>query len=84
MLELILFSWIFRLFDGLQQDSPSCSKLKRVTKKQLHPPLQSISSEQLFPGDMMQIDLVGPFQSPVYKYVLSGIDVFSKYLFAVP
>ena len=33
---------------------------------------------------MMQIDLVGPVQSPVYKYVLSGIDVFSKYLFAVP
>ena len=62
----------------------SCSTLKRVTKKQLHPPLQPISSEQLFPGDMMQIDLVGPFQSPVYKYVLSGIDVFSKYLFAVP
>ena len=62
----------------------SCSTLKRVTKKQLQPPLQPISSEQLFPGDMMQIDLVGPFQSPVYKYVLSGIDVFSKYLFAVP
>ena len=62
----------------------SCSTLKRVTKKQLHPPLQIISSEQLFPGDMMQIDLVGPFQSPVYKYVSSGIDVFSKYLFAVP
>ena len=32
----------------------------------------------------MQIDLVGPFQSHIYKYVLSGIDVFSKYLFAIP
>ena len=32
---------------------------------------------------MMQIDLVGPFQSPVCKYVLSEIDVFSKYLFEV-
>ena len=62
----------------------SCSTLKRVSKRQLNPPLQPISSEQLFPGDMMQIDLVGPFQSPIYKYVLSGIDVFSKYLFAVP
>ena len=62
----------------------SCSTLRRVTKKLLQPPLQPISSEQLFPGEMMQIDLVGPFQSPVYKYVLSGIDVFSKYLFAVP
>ena len=62
----------------------SCSTQKRVNKKQLHPPLQPISSEQLFPGDVLQIDLVGPFQSPVYKYVLSGIDVFSKYLFAIP
>ena len=31
----------------------------------------------------MKIDLFGPFQSPVHKYVLSGLDVFSKYLFAV-
>ena len=62
----------------------SCSTLKKVSKKQLNPPLQPISSEQLFPGDMMQIDLVGPFQSHIYKYVLSGIDVFSKYLFAIP
>ena len=62
----------------------SCLTLKRVTKKQFHPPIQPISSEQLFPGDMMQIDLVGPFHSPVYKYVLSRMDVFSKYLFAVP
>ena len=62
----------------------SCSTLKRVSKRQLNPPLQPISSEQLFPGDMMQIDLVGPFQSLIYKYVLSGIDVFSKYFFAIP
>ena len=60
-----------------------CSTPKRVTKKQLHPPLQPVSSEQHFPGDMMQIDLVAPFQSTVYSYVLSGIDVFSKYIFAV-
>ena len=33
---------------------------------------------------MMQIDLVGPFKSPIYKFSLSGIDVFSKYLLAVP
>ena len=57
---------------------------EKVSKRQLNPPLQPISSEQLFPGDMMQIDLFGPFQSPIYKYVLSGIDEFSKYLFAIP
>ena len=32
----------------------------------------------------MQIDIVGPLKSPVYKFVLTGIDVFSKYLFAAP
>ena len=62
----------------------SCSTMKKVSKRELHPPLQPISSEQTFPGDMMQIDLVGPFHSPIYKYALFGIDVFSKYLFAVP
>ena len=62
----------------------SSSTLKRVTKKQLHLLLLPISSEQRFLGDMMQLDLVGPFQSPVYKRLLSGIDVFSKHLFAVP
>ena len=59
-------------------------QLKQVNEKQLKPPLQPVSSLQLFPGDMLQIDLVGTFNSPVYKYVLSGIDVLSKYLFAVP
>ena len=31
----------------------------------------------------MQIDIIGPFRSPVYKYALTGIYVFFKYLFAV-
>ena len=55
-----------------------------LTRSKKNPPLQPISSEQLFPRDMMQIDLVGPFQSRICNYALSGIDVFSKYLFAVP
>ena len=32
----------------------------------------------------MQLDLVGPFQTPAYKYVLSAQKVFCKYLFVVP
>ena len=48
----------------------SCSTLRRVSKRQLNPNLQPISSEKLFPGDMMQIDLVGSFPSLIYKYVL--------------
>ena len=33
---------------------------------------------------MLQIDLVGTLKTSQYKYVLSGIDVFTKYLIAVP
>ena len=33
---------------------------------------------------MLQIDLAGPLKSTQFKYVLSGIDVFTKYSFAVP
>ena len=62
----------------------SCLTQKRVIEKHLNPPLQPITAEQLFSGDMLQIDVVGLFQSPIYKYVHSGIDVSSKYLFAVP
>ena len=59
-------------------------QLNPVNERQLKPPLQPGSSFQSFPGDMLQIDLVGTFNSPVYKYVLSGIDVFFKTLFSVP
>ena len=62
----------------------TCLQSKRFLQSQLTPPLQELSSLQSYPGDMLQIDLVGPFQSSAYTYVLSGIDVFTKYLFAVP
>ena len=62
----------------------TCLQLKTAKEPTLKPQLQPISSLQSFPGDQLQIDLVGTFNSPVYKYVLCGIDVFSKYLFAVP
>ena len=62
----------------------TCLQLRKANEKHLRPSLQPLSSLQSYPGDMLQIDLVGTFNSPVYKYVLSGIDVFSKFLFAVP
>ena len=33
---------------------------------------------------MLQIDLRGPLKSPMYKYVLTAVDVFSEDLFVVP
>ena len=62
----------------------TCLQLKRAPTKSITPPLQELSSLQSFPGDILQIDIVGPFQSPFFRYVLTGIDVFTKYLFGVP
>ena len=45
-------------------------------KKHLHAPLQLMSPGQLFPSELMQIDLVGPFQSHIYKYAFCDIDIF--------
>ena len=58
--------------------------MKNVSRDRIQPPLQPVSSLQSFPGEMLQMDLVGPFSSPHYRYVLTAIDVFTKYLFAVP
>ena len=45
--------------------------------------MEEIASGQAFPGDMMQIDLVGQFNSPVFKNVWLP-SMFSQYLFAAP
>ena len=50
----------------------TCLQLKQTTNKQLQPPLQSVSSLQSFPGEMMQIDLVEQ-KGPIYKFVFIGI-----------
>ena len=50
----------------------------------LKTPLQAVSSLVSYPGDTVQIDLVGPLKSPVHCYVLTAFDVFTNYLFAVP
>ena len=48
-------------------------------------PLQPISSVQSHPGDLLQIDLVGKLQpSNGFIYILTEVDVFTRYLFAVP
>ena len=47
-------------------------------------PLQPVSSLNSYPGETLQIDLVGPLKSPVHRYVLTAIDIFTTYLFAVP
>ena len=62
----------------------TCLQLKRVPSKFLKTPLQPVSSLNSYPGETLRIDLVGPLTSSVHRYVLTAIDVFTKYLFAVP
>ena len=57
---------------------------KAISNKTLRTFLQPLSSLQSFPGNLLQIDIIGQLPSTLYEYVLTGIDVFSKYLFAVP
>ena len=62
----------------------TCLQLKRVPSKFLKTPLQPVFSLNSFSGETLQIDLVRPLKTPVHRYVLTAIDAFTKYLFAVP
>ena len=63
----------------------TCMQIKPIPTQHIKPPLQSLSSQTAFPGDMLQVDLVGPF-TPAggYTHIITAIDVFTKYLFATP
>ena len=71
-------------FVQMSKNCLTCIQQKAISNKALRTFLQPLPSLQSFPGDLLQIDIVGPLPSTLYKYVLTGIDVFSKYLFAVP
>ena len=62
----------------------TCLQLKAAKNVTLRPPLKPVSSEQHYPDDVMQIDIIGPFDSNQYKFALTAVDVFSKYIFAIP
>ena len=62
----------------------TCLTVIRAPNSSLRAHLEPMSSELSFPGDTMQTDLVGQFSGSMYPYALSGIDIVTKYLFAVP
>ena len=45
----------------------TCLQLKRVPSKFLKTPLQPVSPLNSYPGETLQIDLVGPLKSPVHR-----------------
>ena len=63
----------------------SCLQVKPVKHATLKPPLLSLAVDQHFPGDLLQIDIVGKLpDSGGFTHILTAKDVFSKYLFAIP
>ena len=70
-----------KVLDGCE----NCMKSKSVKEPQLRPPLQKIYDPCDGPEDMLEIDIVGPLPaSNGLTYILTAVDVFSPYLFAVP
>ena len=61
----------------------SCLQTKPVKHSTLKPPLLSLATDKYFPGDMLQVDLVGKLpDSGGFTHILTAKDTFSKYLFA--
>ena len=62
-----------------------CAQAKSPQHKYLTTPLNPVSSNTTLPTDMLQIDIVGKLpHSGGYSYILTGMDVFTKYMFAQP
>ena len=76
------------IIEDYVRNCSSCLQVKRTADKTITPPLQPITATTSFPGDILEIDLVGKFDKTVgptpYCHILTGIDVFSQYLFAIP
>ena len=60
------------------KDCLICMQLKKANEEHQRPNLQTVSSEQSFPGKIRQIDLIGPVKSPIHKCALSGINNFQN------
>ena len=61
----------------------SCLQIKPVKHQTLKTPLLSLATDKYYPGDLLQVDLVGKLpDSAGYTHILTAKDNFSKYLFA--
>ena len=66
-------------------DSLTCLQAKSPKHQELQPHLSPVSSNTSMPADMLQIDIVGPLpKSGGFSYILTRMDVFTKYMFAQP
>ena len=83
--KLYYFPNYQEIIEDYVRNCSSCLQTKRIPESQIRPPLQSISAQTNFPGDMLELDLVGKLKpSSSYIHILTALDVFSQYMFAVP
>ena len=63
----------------------SCLQVKPVKHATLRPPLLSLAVDQHFPGDLLQIDIVGKLpDSGGFTHILTAKDVFFEISFCNP
>ena len=62
----------------------TCLQARAVKPASLRPLPFPIASRQNFPEDLLEIDLVGKMPGSQFKFVLTGIDLFTRYLFGLP
>ena len=63
----------------------TCMRSKSTNESKIRPPLQKIYDPCNGPSDLMEVDIVGPLPAlNGFTHILTAIDVFSRYLFAVP
>ena len=63
----------------------TCLQAKSRKYETLTMPLSPVTSNTSLHADMLQSDIVGQLpKSGGYSYILTGMDVFSKYMFAQP
>ena len=67
------------------RNCPTCLAIKPAKMEHQTPPLRQLASAQNYPGDMLQVDIVGKLQPlGLYTHILTAMDVTTKYLFAIP
>ena len=63
----------------------TCMRSKFTNESKIRLPLQKIYDPCNGPTDLMEVDIVGPLPaSNGFTHIMTAIDVFSRYLFAVP
>ena len=83
--EKYYFPTIAQLIREWVMSCEQCIRESRIDRSLTRPPLQNTNAHFTAPEDAMQIDLVPQLPaSGGYENIVTGMDMFSRYLFAYP